>query len=125
MKIKNDITNGPKAKSQALPKMAGPKPTVLVGPGKTSRMTPLKRQEMSADSGIGELEELVDSPTVKPDKWAMAAEFVPGQPWRGAGNHMANRHYIYETLALEVCVLLAPNQACFKDLVRLKDHHIC
>ena len=79
-----------KVVSQALPKPKnGPTPMVIPSTSgsskRESRMVTLKRQEVSADSGIGELEELGDSPLRKPEEWAKAAEFVPGQPWKGNG----------------------------------------
>ena len=44
-----------------------------------------KHGQASDDVGIGELE-IITSPKIKnPEIWAKAAEFVPGQLWRGSG----------------------------------------
>ena len=50
-------------------------------------MVKLAKNGQAADeAGIGELE-LVSSPKGQnPDIWANAAEFVPGQLWRGSGS---------------------------------------
>ena len=51
-------------------------------------MVTLKKQEISADSGIGELEDVTSHATTQeknPEEWVKAAEFVPGQLWKGSG----------------------------------------
>lgn len=49
-----------------------------------------KHGQGSDDVGIGELE-IITSPKIKnPEIWANAAEFVPGQLWRGSGRFFFN-----------------------------------
>ena len=45
-----------------------------------------KHGQASDDVGIGELEIITSPKTKNPEIWAKAAEFVPGQLWRGSGS---------------------------------------
>ena len=68
---------------------SGPKPMTLKKEdtsGVTSRMVTLKKHGQSEDSGLGD--EMAQSPTLKyPTDWVKAAEFIPGQIWKGSGMH--------------------------------------
>ena len=52
----------------------------------SSKMVKLAKKSQSNEGvGIGELELISAPQTQNPERWANAAEFVPGQVWRGSG----------------------------------------